>query len=91
VHPYSVTTASGSLRSHLSKNHLEEWVGECIKLKIKPKGKEGEEAYAKVMGLPVQHQAKACIPFSQDSFLDGLVQFIVATNQVCHFIFIFPP
>jgi hypothetical protein len=39
--------------------------------------------------LPLQHQAKACTPFSGDAFLDGLVQFIVATNQVFYFILIF--
>jgi hypothetical protein len=51
------------------------------------RGKEGEEALAKFTGLPVQRQAKARTPFSQDFFLDSLVQFIIATNQVFFFFF----
>jgi hypothetical protein len=58
------------------------WVGKCQKNKIQLKGKEGEEALAKFTGVPLQHQAKARVAFSQEAFLDGLVQFIVATNQV---------
>jgi hypothetical protein len=37
---------------------------------------------ARSTGVPVEHQAEAQIPFSQDNFLDALVQFIVATDQV---------
>jgi hypothetical protein len=37
---------------------------------------------AKFTGLPLQYQAKAHAPFSQEAFLDGLVRFTVATNQV---------
>jgi hypothetical protein len=87
VHAYSLTTGSGPLRSHLFKNHLEEWVSECQKQGIEMRGKEGEEALAKFTGLPVQRQAKACTPFSQDFFLDSLVQFIIATNQVHFYLF----
>ncbi len=60
---------------------MQEWVSECQKLGIVLKGKEGEEAFAQFTGLPVQRQAEARIPFSQVTFLDGLVQFIVGTNQ----------
>lgn len=91
MHAYSVTTATGSLRSHLLKNHLEEWVGECQRLNIDLKGKEGGEAFAKFTGLPVQHQAKARTPFSQDAFLNALVQLIIATNQVYFILFYFSP
>ncbi|KAN0131804.1 hypothetical protein V8E53_010332, partial [Lactarius tabidus] len=77
VHHYSETTATGTLRTHLLNNHLEEWVGKCQKNKIQLKGKEGEEALAKFTGVPLQHQAKARVAFSQEAFLDGLVQFIV--------------
>ena len=50
------------------------------------RGKEGEEALARVTGVPVDHQAEAQVPFTQDNFI-VLVQFIVATDQV----FIFFP
>ena len=80
-----MTTATSSLQAHLLKNHVQEWVMECQRLNIDLRGKEGEEALAKFTGLPIQHQAEVCIPFSQGSFLDGLVQFIVGTNQVFFF------
>lgn len=83
VHAYSANTATSSLRSHLLRNHMTEWVTECQRLNIPLKGKEGEEAFAKFTGQPLQRQAEVRTPFSQDSFLDGLVQFIIATNQVC--------
>ena len=82
VHPYSMNTTTGSLWSHLLKNHMQEWVSECQKLGIVLKGKEGEEAFAQFTGLPVQHQAEARIPFSQVTFLDALMQFIIGTDQV---------
>ena len=55
---------------------------ECQKLQIGLRGKEGGEAYAKAPGVPVEHQGKAQVPFTQDNFVNGLVQFIVATDQV---------
>ncbi len=64
---------------------MEEWVKECQRLKINLRGKEGEEAIARTTGLPIERQATAHIPFTQDNFLDGLVQFIVATDQVFFF------
>jgi hypothetical protein len=64
VHHYSETTATGTLRTHLLNNHLEEWVGKCQRENIQLKGKEGEEALAKFTGLPLQCQAKACVAFS---------------------------
>ena len=87
VHSYRATTATGPLRSHLLKHHLEEWVKECQQLNINLRGKEGEEAIARSTGLPVERQARGHIPFTQDNFLDGLVQFIVATDQVFLFFF----
>lgn len=82
VHPYRERTASGPLRAHLLAHHAEEWVQECQKLNIELRGKEGGEASARVTGLPVGHQAEAQVAFTQDRFLDGLVKFIVATDQV---------
>jgi hypothetical protein len=67
------------------------WVAECQRLKIVLRGKEGEEAVARVTGVPVERQAERRTPFTQDNFLDGLVQFIAATDQVFYFFyFIFP-
>ena len=46
------------------------------------RGKEGEEALARVSGVSVNRQAEVRAPFTQDNFLDALVQFIVGTDQV---------
>ena len=89
VHLYSETTATGTLQAHLLNNHLDEWVGKCQSRDVVLKGKEGEEALEKFTGLPLQRQAQACVPFSQEAFLDGLVDFTVATNQVFSFLFVF--
>jgi hypothetical protein len=78
------------LQNHLLKHHAEEWVKECQSLKIQLRGKEGEAAMARVTGVHVEHQAKARIPFTQDNFLDGLVRFIVVTDQVYFVPIIFP-
>jgi hypothetical protein len=89
VHSYRASTATGPLRSHLRKHHAEEWVKECQKLGIKLRGKEGEEAVAMVTGQPLERQAEARTPYTQDNFLDALVQFIVATDQVFIFFYYF--
>ena len=89
VHPYSGSTASGPLHAHLLACHAEEWVQACREKNIDLRGKEGEEALAKVTGVPVDHQAEVWVPFTQDNFLDGLVQFIVATDQVLFFFLFF--
>ncbi|KAH9169296.1 hypothetical protein EDB89DRAFT_2244762 [Lactarius sanguifluus] len=81
VHAYRSTTATGSLRSHLLNHHAEEWVAECQRLKIELRGKEGGEAVARVTGVSAERQAERHTPFTQDNFFDGLVQFIVATDQ----------
>ena len=89
VHLYCATTATGSLRGHLLKHHAEEWVKECQSLKIGLRGKEGGVAMARVTGVPTEHQAVARIAFTQEKFLDGLVQFIVVTDQVFLFLLSF--
>ena len=82
MHPYAESTASGPLHAHLLNRHAQEWVEACQEHNIALRGKEGEEALAKVSGVPVNHQAEAWAPFTQDNFLDALVQFIVGTDQV---------
>jgi hypothetical protein len=77
-----MTVTFGQNVTHLLKHHMEEWVKECQKLKIELRGKEGKEAIARFTGVPVERQAEARTPFTQDNFLDSLVQFIVATDQV---------
>ena len=83
MHPYAESTASGPLHAHLLNRHAQEWVEACQEQKnIALRGKEREEALAKVSGVTVNCQAEAWPPFTQDNFLDALVQFIVGTDQV---------
>ena len=82
VHPSAESTASGPLHAHLLNRHAQEWVEACQEQNIALRGKEGEEALAKVSGVPVNCQAEVQAPFTQDNFLDALVQFIVGTDQV---------
>ena len=89
IHRYKDSTASGPLRSHLLNHHAEEWVQDCQKQNIALRGKEGEAALAKVTGVSVDRQAEAWVPFTQDNFLDVLVQFVVATDQVFLFFSLF--
>ena len=81
------TTATGNLQAHLLSHHADEWVQECKTLQVNLRGKEGEEALAKTTGVSVEHQGEARVPFTQDNFVNGLVQFIVATDQVFFFLF----
>ena len=39
-------------------------------------------ALAQVTGRSVDHQAVAQVPFTQENFLDAIVKFIIATDQV---------
>ena len=77
------------LYSLLLKCHLEVWVQGCQKKGLQLKGKEGEEALARFTGVPLQHQAQAQDPFSQEVFCDALVKFTVATDQVSFFFLFF--
>jgi hypothetical protein len=87
VHQYQASTATGPLRNHLLKCHAEEWVKACQQDNVVLRGEQGKAAVAKVSGVLVGHQAEARIPFTQDNFIDALVQFIVATDQVfIHFL-----
>ena len=89
IHCYKDNTASGPLRSHLLNHHAEEWVQDCQKQNIALRGKQGEATLAKVTGVSVDCQAEAWVPFTQDNFLDALVQFVVATDQVFLFFSLF--
>jgi hypothetical protein len=82
VKRYQLRTASGPLRSHLFRYHAEQWVQKCQEANVEPRGKEGEAALAQVTGHSVDHQAVAQVPFTQENFLDAIVKFIIATDQV---------
>jgi hypothetical protein len=69
---------------------MEEWVKECQKLKIELRGKEGKEAIARFTGVPVECQAEARIPFTQDNFLDSLCNLLLPLIRFFFPLYFFP-
>ncbi|KAF7372427.1 HAT family dimerization domain-containing protein [Mycena venus] len=97
---FSASTSSGVYRKHLYENHIEAWVEGCDQLKISIKAKEAKkhvEAYRahkhqKTAGEKSNpEQGKQRTPFSQEAFVDALVDFIsinVVENEQLRAIFL---
>jgi len=88
VHHYSLTTATGTLCKHLIKCHMTEWVSECKRLNITIKADAGLEAIALHEGENPRTQASRP-SYSPELFLNALIGFIVATDQVLFFFLYF--
>ena len=88
VHHYSLTTATETLRKHLIKCHMTEWVSECKRLNITIKADAGLEAIALHKGENPRTQASHP-SYSPELFLNALIGFIVATDQVLFFFLYF--
>jgi len=82
VHRYSITTATGTLRTHLINFHLDEWVSECKKENITIKAEAALEAIAAQQGITLNSNNPPRPQFSSEAFTNALVDFIVATDQV---------
>lgn len=86
---FKTSTATGPLRQHLSKLHLEEWIEGCDQGGIKITAQEAQEhveAYRKERG---QNTAASDAFFSgerrkysSEAFVDALAAFVVADDQV---------
>jgi hypothetical protein len=71
------------LRSHLASTiHIKEWISELTKRNITVKAKAGLKAIADYQGKPLDIQAPPRPSYSSELFVDTLVDFIVATDQV---------
>jgi hypothetical protein len=87
---FSRTTSSGVLRKHLYEHHIDAWVEGCDKLKIPIKAKEAAshvDAYRvrkhqKTGTTSNSEPGKKRTPFSQEAFVDAIVEFIVGDDQV---------
>jgi len=80
VSRFSVRTSTGPLRSHLNVHHRDSWIKMCgeLGIKIKLPGTQGtinEDGIMEDGGCP--HR-----PFSNENFVDALVEFIVADDMV---------
>jgi len=86
VHDYSMSTATGTLRKHLINCHHDEWVSECKRRNITIKSAAG-------LGIAGDKNSKAQTPsrpsYSPELFMDALVNFMAATDQVLFFSNIF--
>lgn len=90
---YSDTTSTTVLRKHLADNHLATWVQGCDQLYISisssGKMKKDIEDYrrqTKSQGSPESANEKPDQPrteFSPEAFVDAIMEFIVANDQVC--------
>jgi hypothetical protein len=75
------------MRRHLYGHHLDEWVAECDQRGLKIIAKEAQQyvaAYRARKGQATAEEAPdSTVPeFTHDTFIDALVDFIVADDQV---------
>jgi hypothetical protein len=82
VHDYSMSTSTGILHKHLVSCHYDNWVSECKRRNISIKSAAG----LKTAG---DEDFKAQTPphpsYSPELFMNALVNFIAATDQVFFF------
>jgi hypothetical protein len=80
---FGLTTGTGTLRRHLFENHIDAWVTACDNLKIEITAQEAQAAIEKYRKLPPKTTLEDLRPeYSKDAFVDALVEFIVADDQV---------
>jgi len=85
---FSTSTATGTLRQHLYKFHLDKWVAECDKLNIKITAKDAQsvvDSYRQRKGQVSKQENADLGPhkkYSPEAFVDALVEFIVVDDQV---------
>ena len=91
VKTFSLTTGSSNLREHLVDCHHDEWVKSCLDLGLTIKGKDGMAAKAVYeaehlggyLTNPSLVLSEDCPRFSREAFIDGLIEWIIANDQVC--------
>lgn len=67
--------------------HPKEWASECERLGLEIRAKDALEAIAKFLGTRAESQTEQRPKFTQESFINALAEFIVATDQVFFYIF----
>jgi hypothetical protein len=68
---------------------MDEWISELTKRKLTVKAKAGLKAIAIHQGKTFDSQAPPRPTYSPELFVDTLVDFVVATDQVFIYFFIF--
>ena len=79
---YGKKTSTTTLRKHLFTAHIDKWIAECKKHGIAITAKEAIEAIAAHQGVRPDTYTQPRPQFTPACFMDYLVEFIVATDQV---------
>jgi hypothetical protein len=85
---FSLKTGTGVLRKHLYEHHADSWIEGCDKLRIPITAKDAQRAvldYRRRNGQASANTAedsKTRRPFSHEAFVDAIIEFIVADDQV---------
>jgi hypothetical protein len=77
---FSIRTATGPLRSHLSLHHRDNWVKMCGELGIEIKSSVFQDATNE--NSIINNGGYPRRPFSNENFVDALVDFIVGDDMV---------
>ncbi|KAH9920264.1 hypothetical protein B0H21DRAFT_668206, partial [Amylocystis lapponica] len=90
VKHYGLGTGTGPLRRHLYERHADDWISRCDQLHIPITAKEAQPAvadYRRRQGqnnTSTSHSGQPVLrrPFSNEAFVDAIIEFIVADDQV---------
>jgi hypothetical protein len=79
-----MTTGTGSLKKHLSGEHIEEWVTSCddLGIKITAEGALPAVREFRVEPEPTSLEGKQQ-EYTKEEFLEAILEFIVGDDQVC--------
>ena len=67
---------------HDKSTHINEWTAECKRLGISITAKDAIDAIAAYQGIRLDTQTQSRPQFTPVRFINALVEFIVATDQV---------
>jgi hypothetical protein len=85
---FSLKTGTGVLHKHLYEHHADSWIEGCDKLRIPITANDAQRAvldYRRRNGQASANTAedlKTRCPFSHEAFIDTIIEFIVADDQV---------
>ena len=85
VSKYNLKALTVTLRRHLFNFHDKEWGSECTQLGIQRKPLGG----LALTEENSQAQTSSCLVYSQERFIDALVNFIAVTDQVYFYFILF--
>jgi hypothetical protein len=99
IRSFKTTTGTTILRSHLANEHIENWVRTCDKFEISITAQVAQKAvnaYRQRHGQPQESTdhdgSEGPVPrvreYSRQAFVDAIVEWIVADDQVSPFMFL---